>query len=106
MSDEYLAAIGRADGGHWHGVEAVNQEETVAIVTSDHGGHESTHGTEMDEDMTIPWVIAGPPVSPGRNLQQPSEHHRQPDDYCRFAGSGHPRRIGRTSGAGSPRITN
>ena len=52
-------------------LEAVNQEETVVIVTSDHGGHEHTHGTEMDEDMTIPWVIAGPAVPSGRHLQEP-----------------------------------
>ena len=71
MSDEYLAAIGRADAGIGTVLAAVNQEETVFIVTSDHGGHESTHGTEMDEDMTIPWVIAGPPIAPGRSLQEP-----------------------------------
>ena len=43
----------------------------MVIVTSDHGGHEHTHGTEMDEDMTIPWVIAGPAVPSGRRLQEP-----------------------------------
>ena len=26
---------------------------------SDHGGHERSHGTEADEDMTIPWVLSG-----------------------------------------------
>ncbi|MDE2808031.1 MAG: alkaline phosphatase family protein [Gemmatimonadota bacterium] len=71
MSAEYLATIGRADTAIGAVLEAVNQEETVAIVTSDHGGHERTHGTEMDEDMTIPWVISGPAVSPGRSLQKP-----------------------------------
>ena len=71
MSAEYLATIGRADTAIGAVLEAVNQEETVAIVTSDHGGHDSTHGTEMDEDMTIPWIISGPPVSPGRSLQEP-----------------------------------
>ena len=71
MSAEYLAAIGRADAAIGAVLEAVNQEETVVIVTSDHGGHEHTHGTEMDEDMTIPWVIAGPAVPSGRHLQEP-----------------------------------
>ena len=106
MSAEYLAAIGRADTAIGTVLEAVNQEETTVIVTSDHGGHERTHGTEMDEDMTIPWVIAGPPVSPGRTLAGASEHHRQPHYYCRFARSGTGARLGRKSGAGSPRITN
>ena len=71
MSAEYLATIGRADAAIGAVLEAVNQEETIVIVTSDHGGHERTHGTEMDEDMTIPWVITGPAVSSGRRLQEP-----------------------------------
>lgn len=38
---------------------------TLIIVTSDHGGHNSDHGTRMPEDMTIPWIINGPQVVPG-----------------------------------------
>ena len=38
--------------------------ETLIIVTSDHGGHGGEHGTEMREDMTIPWIAAGPGISP------------------------------------------
>jgi predicted AlkP superfamily pyrophosphatase or phosphodiesterase len=34
-------------------------ESTLIIVSSDHGGHETTHGTNMLEDMTIPWVVSG-----------------------------------------------
>jgi predicted AlkP superfamily pyrophosphatase or phosphodiesterase len=40
-------------------------ETTLIIVTSDHGGHDSTHGTDLPEDMTIPWVISGPGIVPG-----------------------------------------
>ncbi len=40
-------------------------EDTIIIVTSDHGGHDSTHGTDAPEDMTIPWIISGPRVTPG-----------------------------------------
>lgn len=71
MSAEYLAAIGRADAAIDVVLAAVNQEATTVIVTSDHGGHERTHGTEMDEDMTIPWLIAGPTVRSGQSLQEP-----------------------------------
>ena len=71
MSAEYLAAIGRADAAIGAVLAAVDQDETAVIVTSDHGGHEYTHGTEMDEDMTIPWVIAGPWMPSGRHLQEP-----------------------------------
>jgi arylsulfatase A-like enzyme len=34
-------------------------DDTLIIVTADHGGHDSTHGTDLPEDMTIPWVISG-----------------------------------------------
>ncbi|HHY23875.1 MAG TPA: hypothetical protein GX527_06505, partial [Clostridiaceae bacterium] len=27
--------------------------------TSDHGGHDRSHGTDMKEDMTIPIIIKG-----------------------------------------------
>lgn len=71
MSAEYLAAIGRGDAAIGAVLATVNPEETAVIVTSDHGGHDRTHGTAMDEDMTIPWVIAGPWVPSGRHLQAP-----------------------------------
>jgi predicted AlkP superfamily pyrophosphatase or phosphodiesterase len=34
-------------------------EGTLIIVTADHGGHDTTHGTDMLEDMTIPWIVSG-----------------------------------------------
>jgi len=37
---------------------------TLIIITSDHGGHNTTHGSEIPEDMTIPWVVSGPGVMP------------------------------------------
>jgi arylsulfatase A-like enzyme len=38
---------------------------TLIIITADHGGHETTHGTDLAEDMTIPWIINGPGIFPG-----------------------------------------
>jgi len=64
MSDEYLAAIGRADVQVGRVVDALSNGATV-IVTADHGGHDRTHGTTMNEDMLIPIVIAGPNITPG-----------------------------------------
>lgn len=40
------------------------RDETLIIVTSDHGGHDTTHGYSYPEDMTIPWVVSGPGVQP------------------------------------------
>ncbi len=39
-------------------------ESTLIIISSDHGGHDTTHGTKMVEDMTIPWIVSGPGVLP------------------------------------------
>jgi 4-hydroxy-3-polyprenylbenzoate decarboxylase len=33
---------------------------TCIIITSDHGGHDTTHGYNIPEDMIIPWIISGP----------------------------------------------
>jgi predicted AlkP superfamily pyrophosphatase or phosphodiesterase len=38
--------------------------ETLIIITSDHGGHDTTHGSSMPEDMTIPWIASGPGIQP------------------------------------------
>ena len=38
--------------------------ETLIIVTSDHGGYGGGHGTNVREDMTIPWVVSGPGIHP------------------------------------------
>lgn len=38
---------------------------TLIIVASDHGGHDSNDGTNLPEDMTIPWIVSGPQVVPG-----------------------------------------
>jgi predicted AlkP superfamily pyrophosphatase or phosphodiesterase len=41
-------------------------DDTLIIVTADHGGHDSTHGTDQTEDETIPWIISGPRIAPGQ----------------------------------------
>lgn len=38
----------------------------TVIITADHGGHERSHGSDMDEDMTIPLFIRGENVSAGQ----------------------------------------
>ena len=46
----------------WENIERVVDsltEEYAVIITADHGGHDRTHGTEMPEDMLIPFVMMG-----------------------------------------------
>lgn len=42
------------------------RDSTLIIVTSDHGGHDTTHGSNRPEDVTIPWVVSGPFVRPAQ----------------------------------------
>jgi len=68
LSSEQLSVLFRAD-------EALSQilaeldarnlrDETMIIVTADHGGHDTTHGSSSPEDMTIPWIASGPGIQP------------------------------------------
>jgi len=38
------------------------RDSALIIVSADHGGHETTHGTFLPEDMTIPWIASGPGI--------------------------------------------
>jgi glycerophosphoryl diester phosphodiesterase len=76
MSPEYLDAVTFSDaiiGRVIEGLRAGGDEaETVFVVMADHGGHDFGHGTEADEDMLIPLIMAGPGVTQGRELDGPA----------------------------------
>ncbi|MEW6334550.1 MAG: alkaline phosphatase family protein [Thermodesulfobacteriota bacterium] len=67
MSDSYLGAISNAD-------RCIEQicltlpEDAVVIITSDHGGHDNTHHSDLEEDMTIPLMMYGPGIPEGREI--------------------------------------
>jgi predicted AlkP superfamily pyrophosphatase or phosphodiesterase len=61
MSPAYMAAIEAVDTAIGRIVAALPPQTTI-IVTADHGGKDKTHGVDIPEDITIPWVIAGPRV--------------------------------------------
>ena len=68
LSPAYMATLTAADAAIGRLLQALPTEATV-IVTSDHGGHGATHGSSDAEDMTIPWIVAGPRVTAvGREL--------------------------------------
>jgi predicted AlkP superfamily pyrophosphatase or phosphodiesterase len=68
LSPQQLSVLFRADealGRFLEELEARNlRNETLLIVTADHGGHDSTHGSNSPEDMTIPWIASGPGIQP------------------------------------------
>jgi phosphopentomutase len=68
LSPEQLSIIQHADeqlGRLLAELDARNlRSETLILVTADHGGNGQGHGSDSHEDMTIPWVAAGPGIQP------------------------------------------
>lgn len=56
MGAEYLRAVDESFKCIKRLIDAA-PEDCVTIIIADHGGHDRTHGTEMDEDMIIPVII-------------------------------------------------
>jgi predicted AlkP superfamily pyrophosphatase or phosphodiesterase len=46
-------------------------QESVLIITADHGGHGKTHGGKKPEDMLIPWIAWGKNVRRGFTITGP-----------------------------------
>ncbi|HEX9440267.1 MAG TPA: hypothetical protein VF909_11315, partial [Roseiflexaceae bacterium] len=46
-------------------------DDAAIVLHSDHGGHDRNHGTELPEDMTIPWLAAGPGIRQGYAIDAP-----------------------------------
>jgi predicted AlkP superfamily pyrophosphatase or phosphodiesterase len=66
LSPEQYSVLFRADEAVLIILNALEtagmRQDTLIIISADHGGHGTTHGTRQLEDMTIPWIIAGPGV--------------------------------------------
>ena len=69
LSPEQLSVVFRADEAIGELLTALNErglpDETLIIITADHGGHNLTHGSSRPEDMTIPWIVSGPGIQAG-----------------------------------------
>lgn len=72
MSSIYLGTVGNTDeavGRVLASLEAAGlRQGTLIFLTADHGGHGTLHGSDAPEDMTIPWIVAGPGVLAGTRL--------------------------------------
>ena len=69
LSPEQLSVLRRADEAIGNILSALEEsglrEDTLLIITADHGGRLHSHGSRHPEEMTIPWIINGPGVIPG-----------------------------------------
>ena len=70
MSEGYLSQLSRVDQALATLLSALPPDATL-LLQSDHGGHDRSHGTEMPEDMTIPWLVSGPGIRQGHAIQTP-----------------------------------
>lgn len=68
LSPQQLSVLYRADEALGQLLDELDarglRSQTLIIVTADHGGHDSTHGSNSPEDMTIPWIASGAGIQP------------------------------------------
>ena len=67
MSQEYMAAMENSFANLSKLYNSLS-DDYVIIVTADHGGHDRTHGTELDEDMIIPIIVLSKNEAPKLDL--------------------------------------
>jgi predicted AlkP superfamily pyrophosphatase or phosphodiesterase len=72
---EYIAAVEKADTLIGQILNAIKEAgiapRTTVLVTADHGGTGKKHGQPTIRDLEIPWIIAGPGIRAGKEIQSP-----------------------------------
>jgi hypothetical protein len=75
LSPNQFQSIAFVDGLIGEVVAELDREgylnQTLLIISSDHGGHGFSHGDDAPEDRTIPWLAVGPGVPAGVTLTRP-----------------------------------
>ncbi len=96
MSDGYLAQVAATDAVVARLLAELPPDPHVPLQ-ADHGAHDRTHGTEAPEDMTIPWLLAGPSIRAGHRLAGPVSLLDTAPTLARLLGlSAHPQWEGRS----------
>jgi predicted AlkP superfamily pyrophosphatase or phosphodiesterase len=74
LSPEQLSVIFRADEAIGELLSALDtyglRDETLLIITADHGGLGNSHTSGYPEDMTIPWIASGAGIQPKQLTSQ------------------------------------
>ncbi len=75
LTPEYFEAIAEADRLTGELVRALEKRErrndTVFLLTADHGGVGKKHGGNSMAELEIPWILSGPGVKAGLELSTP-----------------------------------
>ncbi len=71
---KYDLGVAAADGHLGQIMQAIRdagiEDRTVLFVISDHGGKGEGHGGKSEEEMTVPWMVAGPGIARGREITE------------------------------------
>lgn len=91
---EYVAETERLDGVLGNIVKAVEEagiaDDTVIIVTSDHGGLKKSHGSPTPEEMYRPLLFWGKGVCRGREIKSASAIYDVGSSVLHLLGIGQP----------------
>ncbi len=83
-SPEQMAAIHDVDGYIGQIIATAKKagtfDETLLIVTADHGGQGRVHGPNDPRSRHIPWIVAGPGVRANYDLTRIAELHVNTED--------------------------
>ncbi len=73
MTEKYLESLKEVDIELEKIISTVNTElqddNYLLIITSDHGGTDKTHGKELKEHITIPWIAHGSSVKTNHKIE-------------------------------------
>ncbi len=73
MSDLYINELHSTDFQVGRIIDTLDElnlsATTLVIITADHGGHDTGHGTTLAVDMTIPWIAYGAGIKAGTVLE-------------------------------------
>jgi predicted AlkP superfamily pyrophosphatase or phosphodiesterase len=88
-SQQQLAAAEAADGAVGKVLAVLEElrilDDTVVIVTADHGGRGTQHGPNDGPSRYIPWIIAGPGINADSDLTLASDRAIGIEDTCATA---------------------
>mgnify|MGYP003109565738 CR=1 FL=1 len=88
---DYYAAVESADAEIGLIRQAVEDagiaDDTIVIVSADHGGVGKGHGGESMAELEIPWIAAGAGVAEGRDLAMPISTYNLPATVAYLLGA-------------------
>jgi len=94
MTERYFEQVEIVDGLVGSVLNVLPADSTV-LIQADHGGHDFGHGSDLPEDMTIPWMLAGPGIRSDYEIRSHVSHLETAPTLARVLGiDPHPEWLG------------